>query len=310
MHFSSSYDRTTKIVTATVGAFLVLVAIASQSLIVAGISAAILLGGYAFSPRGYMLADESILVDRLIGEVRIPLRGLREARRATSNDFCGGIRLFGSGGLFGYYGLFRSAKLGKSHWYVTDRAKAVVVRTSDRVVVVSPDDPDVFLHELHPPAQREGEDLIVNEPDVSLGWAPKLLGAVVGAAAVVLVILAISYAPGPDGYTLTPQSLTIHDRFYAVTLNADTVNVEGIRMIDLRTDPEWRPTRRTNGFANAHYQSGWYRVANGQKIRLYRAGGQKLVLLPPRGPGVPVLYQPPDPEQFVAQLRQEWAGSS
>ncbi|MBV9770294.1 MAG: hypothetical protein JOZ32_12035, partial [Bryobacterales bacterium] len=31
------------------------------------------------------------------------------------------------GGLFGYYGLFTTAKLGKSTWYVTKRENGVVV---------------------------------------------------------------------------------------------------------------------------------------------------------------------------------------
>ena len=46
---------------------------------------------------------------------------------------------------------------------------------------------------------------------------------------------------------------------------------------------------RTNGFANAHYASGWFRVASGKTVRMYRAGGTRLVLLPPKGDGAAVL---------------------
>jgi len=87
------------------------------------------------------------------------------------------------------------------------------------------------------------------------------------------------------------------------------VDVSGIRIVDLAADPQWRPTLRTNGFSNSHYHSGWYRVASGQKVRLYRTTGEKLVLLPPKGTGVPVLYQPAAPERFLAEVRRQWAGS-
>jgi hypothetical protein len=106
--------------------------------------------------------------------------------------------------------------------------------------------------------------------------------------------------------TLTFAALTIHDRFYPVTLQSDAVEVSQIRLVDLATDPDWRPTRRTNGFANSHYQSGWFRVANGQKVRLYRAGGGGAVLFPPKTGGTAVLYQAANPEEFMNEVRASW----
>ena len=99
---------------------------------------------YAYSPRGYSLDGRSILVERLAGPVRIALDDVREVRRATPDDFRGCIRLGGSGGLFGYYGLFSTAKLGKSTWYVTNRSNSVVVITAAKTVLFSPDDPEAF----------------------------------------------------------------------------------------------------------------------------------------------------------------------
>src|SRR5579872_2919389 len=127
MRFSATYDRTTKILSALVCVGLLSLAAVVQSLPVAGLAAAVLLFAYVFSPRGYALNGDSIEIERPIGTVQIPLRGLQEARRLTSDDLRGCIRLFGSGGLFGYYGLYRTSKLGKCTWYVTDRSRAVVV---------------------------------------------------------------------------------------------------------------------------------------------------------------------------------------
>ena len=58
------------------------------------------------------------------------------------------VRMWGSGGLFGYYGLYYTAGLGKCTWYVTDRSKCVVVVTRDKTVVVSPDDVEKFVTSL------------------------------------------------------------------------------------------------------------------------------------------------------------------
>jgi hypothetical protein len=60
------------------------------------------------------------------------------------------------------------------------------------------------------------------------------------------------------------------------------------------------------GFANSHYQSGWFLARNGTKMRLYRAASRRLVLLPPSGEGNPVLLEVADPDGFVTQLRALW----
>ena len=109
---------------------------------------------------------------------------------------------------------------------------------------------------------------------------------------------------------MTLGSLTIHDRFYPVTLNRTGVDVEHIRVVDFGVDTEWLPTRRTNGFANAHYRSGWFRVASGKTIRMYRADGTRLVLLPPKGNGAAVLLETGEAEKFVAEVRRKWGKPS
>jgi Bacterial PH domain len=120
----------------------------------------------------------------------------------------------------------------------------------------------------------------------------------------------MSYSPGPPSYTLTPAALTIHDRFYPVTLKRDSIEASQIRVIDLARDPYWAPASRSNGFANSHYQSGWFRLANGQKVRLYRAGGERVVLLPSKDEVAAVLYQAADPEAFAAEIRNAWSASA
>jgi hypothetical protein len=301
--YSASYDTTTKIISAVVLVLLAVVAVVTHSVVAGCVSALIVVAAYAWSPRGYAIADGSIVVSRLIGNVRIPLDGIREVRAATADDFRGCLRLFGNGGLFGYYGLYRTSKLGRSTWYVTNRSKAVVVITGAKTVLVSPDDIDGFITAIRASAP------VLMTPPSGPGldsMHSKLIGPAIGIAVIAVVAFAFLYSPGPPSYTLTPESLTIHDRFYPVTLNRTSVYVEHIRVIDFDVDMEWRPTARTNGFANTHYASGWFRVASGKTVRMYRAGGTRLVLLPPKGDGAAVLLETTEPRKFLVEVRREW----
>jgi hypothetical protein len=306
MTFSASYDRTTKIISAGLCLALLAIIAATHSFFIAALLALIVLVSYAYSPRGYVLTDRSIVVRRLAGPARIPLDDVREIRRATPDDLRLSIRIWASGGAFGYYGLFSTAKLGKCTWYVTNRNNRVVVITGSKTALFSPDDVDGFLNAIRASAPIvEGYRAPVPHRSRAFGTA---IGAAIGIVCIGLVAAALSYSPGTPGYTLTPTELTIHDRFYPVTLLADNVDVSQIRIVDLARDAEWRPTFRTNGFANWHYQSGWFRVAAVQKnVRVYRSGGQRLVLLPPSGDGVTVLYQAADPEAFVSAIRAAWS---
>ncbi|MGO4884019.1 MAG: PH domain-containing protein [Bryobacteraceae bacterium] len=305
-NFTAPYDSTTKAVTAVVCVLLAVVAWMVHIVFIAPLFPVLILLAYAWSPRGYAVTGDSLVIKRLIGNVRVPLAAIREIQPGTPDDFTGCIRIAGSGGVFGYYGLFRTAKLGKCSWYVTDRAKTVIVKTDNKTLVLSPGDVQEFVAAAGVPASVTGSD---NAPLFQTGRniAGIAIGVAVGGLALAFAAFAILYSPGPPSYTLTATELTIHDKFYPVTLHAAAIDVPNIRAVDLTQDSEWRPTLRTNGFANPHYQSGWFRVANGKTVRLYRAGGRRLILIPAKDGGSPVLYQAADPERFIQMLHDVWA---
>ena len=89
------------------------------------------------------------------------------------------------------------------------------------------------------------------------------------------------------------------------------MDIEHIRLIDVGADADWRPSSaRTNGFANAHYRSGRFRVASGKTVRMYRADSTHLVLLPPKGDGTAVLLEAADPEKLMREVRQRCSNGS
>ena len=108
---------------------------------------AILAGALLFMVRGYELDGRSLLVRRLLWNTRVRLDGLQ---RAWHDPACmrKSMRIFGNGGLYSITGYYRNTALGAYRAFVTDRGRAVVLKTPARVVVVSPERPEQFLRAL------------------------------------------------------------------------------------------------------------------------------------------------------------------
>jgi hypothetical protein len=106
---------------------------------------------------------------------------------------------------------------------VTNRRNSVVLITGAKTTVISPDDMDGFLGEIRAavPEFTPSDPILDAMGTYPAGSLPgKLIGWTVALVALSIAALTMLYSPGPPGYTLTPDSLTIHDRFYPVTLNA------------------------------------------------------------------------------------------
>jgi hypothetical protein len=107
----------------------------------------ILAGGALFMVRGYTLTDRELIIHRLGWSSHFDLASLISASSDPS-AMNGSIRLFGNGGLFAFCGWFRNKKLGNYRVFATDPQRSVVLRFTDRIVVVTPDAPEKFAAEI------------------------------------------------------------------------------------------------------------------------------------------------------------------
>ncbi|HVW12160.1 MAG TPA: PH domain-containing protein [Bryobacteraceae bacterium] len=307
--FTVSYDSAAKTISIAVCVMFLALGLSTASIAVGIVFALILAASFAWSPTGYSIEDGFLSAHRVIGNFRIPLASIREVRIAAKEDLQGTLRIFGSGGLFGYYGVFRSSNLGKSTWFMTRHSHAVVVVTSAGTYMFSPDDVDGFISWIRPagsgPVAR-----FAPVPAPSSRPAAAWIAAAIVASATTLAIGSLFYSPGLPEYTLTGSSLAIRDRFYPVTLGAKNVDLSRARVIDFASDPDWKPVKRTNGFSNAHYHSGFFRVASGAEVRMYRGDSTKVVLLPSTNGDDPVLLETREPAQFLNDLRQKWGNGT
>ena len=107
--------------------------------------ACILLMPLLWAPQSYSLDGNVVTVRRRIGEVKIHVAEAPE----RWNGRGWGLRLFGSGGLYGYFGYFYVRAIGSVHMYATNRHTMVLlVDEEGRKSVVSPNEPDRLIQRL------------------------------------------------------------------------------------------------------------------------------------------------------------------
>ncbi len=107
----------------------------------------VLAGCALFTVRGYMMVPGAIYVRRLLWNTRLLTYGLQSVT-FEPNVMRWSVRVLGNGGLFAFSGRYWSRTLGSYHAYVTDPKRTVVLRYPARTVVLSPDWPEQFVHDL------------------------------------------------------------------------------------------------------------------------------------------------------------------
>jgi Bacterial PH domain len=118
-----------------------------RALPLAAFAALVVLGAacLAFRPTAFVLDEHGLEVRRAVRRRRIPAP--LSAERVSLSALVG-VRLVGSGGLFGYLGLFRIAGGGRVVAALTARRSAVLVRGGGSGMLVSPADPDGLIRAL------------------------------------------------------------------------------------------------------------------------------------------------------------------
>ncbi len=149
-YITAPWDNLVKSVTAVIIIFIIsftllLIYVIDDVSIIAGIIflySAVLVIPYLWAPQGYIITNKRILVKRLIGDLTI--RFIEEPERWAWTWW--GIRLFASGGLYGYFGLFRFKGIGRVWMHATNRHNLVLIKTyQNKKILLSPKDPEEFI---------------------------------------------------------------------------------------------------------------------------------------------------------------------
>lgn len=156
MYFPSSLDLKAQVVTGVVLILLVWVAwmLTRFGLASAGtprwaawLGVVLIVAGalwlFATAPRGVELDGDHLRLVRRVGGPTVELPA--GARLRPVEELGPTIRTFGVGGLFGWFGSFRSAELGPFRLHATRLDRLVLVPQDGRPLIVSVDRPDELI---------------------------------------------------------------------------------------------------------------------------------------------------------------------
>lgn len=117
----------------------------------------ILLITVVFAPLGYTVDQTGIMINRMGPKVCVLDSEIAEIRRIGRRDLGLAIRVWGSGGFFGFFGRFWSRGLGHYRMYATNGRELVCIRQVDGSrIVLSPHPADVFVEAVETARDRLG----------------------------------------------------------------------------------------------------------------------------------------------------------
>lgn len=100
-----------------------------------------------FSIRGYILSNNTLVIERPGWNTRLALDDLVSAE-TDHEAMAGSVRTFGNGGMFCIAGAFSNSRLGNYRAFATDPKLSVVLKFTEKIVVITPDDPLRFVEKL------------------------------------------------------------------------------------------------------------------------------------------------------------------
>jgi hypothetical protein len=122
-------------------------------------------------------------------------------------------------------------------------------------------------------------------------------------AAVTVVMILAMRGGGSSRFEMSNEGLRLRGDLYGRTIPWSALRTREARIVDLGVTYELAPTSRTAGTAVPGYQSGWFRLSNGEKALLYLTDRQRAVYVPTTQ-GYSLLLSPREPQRFLERLQQ------
>ena len=159
MKFKTSLDKLAKVVTLLITIIFASIIIVQLELFIDSVQSItffsililvlIYLIVFLYRPLYYRTTDKFLVIHRFLSDIKINLIDIKSVELLDKERLNGTIRIFGVGGLFGYWGKFHNSKIGTMIWYATRRNNTVLITTiNDKKIVLTPDEAELFVSEL------------------------------------------------------------------------------------------------------------------------------------------------------------------
>lgn len=145
-YYSLSYDKFSKVITTIVLlliAYVVFFVLPKQKenlYIVKVVFIFIFIGVYIFRPKYYWIDEQWVTIVTKGIKIKIPINEIREVIIIENSQQLKGLRIFGSGGLFGYFGYYYLFKYGMVLAFTSRLNPQILILTEHRKYLISPDD--------------------------------------------------------------------------------------------------------------------------------------------------------------------------
>ena len=90
----------------------------------------------------------------------------------------------------------------------------------------------------------------------------------------------IGYSARNTKFEVSDQGLQIKGGIYGRFIPKEEVDRENVKIINLNTDPEYKPRIRTNGIGLPGYSEGWFKLKNKEKALLFVTDRSNVVYIP------------------------------
>jgi hypothetical protein len=311
--FAAPRDRTTWISTAfglavLIGAGAVVLAVAPGDGFGRGVGAGVVLVlalvaglSWALAPAAFRVEAGALVVERPLRPIRVPLAEVEAAMLLPPEALRGAVRMGGSGGLFGWYGRYRSPALGAFKLYASRRSGLVLVDARAERYVLSPDEPERFVEELRGRASLAAPAALPPPRPVSRRAKVWIGALVVGLPVAVVGAILGSMAFAPVGVLVSPEAVVVQRRWVGPL----ELPLAGVRSAEVLPPGALGDLHRTAGVALPGIAYGRFRSDTLGSFRLYawRRGGAVLLEMEDG----PVVLTPEEPDVFARQVREALA---
>jgi hypothetical protein len=130
------------------------------------------------------------------------------------------------------------------------------------------------------------------------------LGVICVLLAVVLFALVYTaYSSRHSRVEIAGDRIKLIGDFWGRDIPFELLDVSGARILNLSSNSEYAPKRRTLGTGLPGYASGWFRLRSGEKALVYLTRRRDVVYVP-TSDGYSLLLSVEKPEKFIGTLQR------
>ncbi len=100
---------------------------------------------WSIHPLYYYVTDNAIAIRRPLSTMRLSREDIEEVKVIEAGELGITFRLFASGGVFGYLGIYNSSVFGRIQMWCTNKDNLVMIMSRKGIIVISPSDPIGFV---------------------------------------------------------------------------------------------------------------------------------------------------------------------